>query len=162
MLTTGLIGRCDNVAFQQRDDTEWGLESEPVARCVPAGAGKNGRIRTMMAICLVSLWLALRFLPKLIVEFIATLIASALSLSSRRLARALLDGCSDTNLATARWDDRPTRAERRLLARSLDIALSRTELRSLFPGVVADVDASHFRHDGEPQVATVAGVFSTT
>lgn len=113
----------------------------------------------MMAICLVSLWLALRFLPKLIVELIATLIVSTLTLSSRRLARALLDGCGDTNLATARWDDRPTRAERLLLARSLDIALSRTELRSLFPGIVAHVDAIAFRRDGETQVAMVASLF---
>ena len=54
----------------------------------------------MMTICLVSLWLALRFLPRLIVELIATLIASALTLSSRRLARALLDRRNDTDLAT--------------------------------------------------------------
>ena len=98
----------------------------------------------MMTFCLVSLWLALRFLPRLIVELIATLIASALTLSSRRLARALLDRRNDTDLATARWDDRPTRAERRLLARSLDIALSQTELRSVFPGVMTRADAIAF------------------
>ncbi|MES2337652.1 MAG: hypothetical protein V4537_06115 [Pseudomonadota bacterium] len=77
------------------------------------------------------------WLPRLLVAAIVLIFAITLSWRVKRATRALLHNSHrDPNN-----DRKPTRAQRRLMRASLRLALHRTELRSLFPGVVAQADA---------------------
>lgn len=84
---------------------------------------------TLAAICLL---IAYRLVPVLCTGFvaiIATIIGVVLALRARRLERVILKMHCDRG-GTSR---KPTRAERRAMAVGLNVALTRTELRSLFP-----------------------------
>lgn len=78
---------------------------------------------------------AILIAPRLLVALLAILVGATLSAQSRRVAGRLLADSSirhDLN-----YDRRPSRTERRLMRKSLRLALDQTELRSLFPSITA-------------------------
>lgn len=76
--------------------------------------------------------------PRLLVLLLAMLMAASLSARLRRTTcRLLADGSIRHGL---NYDRRTSRAERRLIRKSLCLALDQVELRSLFPSTVASVD----------------------
>lgn len=75
--------------------------------------------------------------PRLLVLLLAMLMAASLSARLRRTTCRLADGSIRHGL---NYDRRTSRAERRLIRKSLCLALDQVELRSLFPSTVASVD----------------------
>ena len=76
---------------------------------------------------------ALRALPRLLVEAIATTVAVAQAIASRRAHLALIGRGVDQAREPSSWDRRPTASDRRLLKRSLRVAMRQTGSTSLFP-----------------------------
>ncbi|MEA1086462.1 hypothetical protein SFC76_19495 [Sphingomonas sp. CD22] len=90
-------------------------------------------------VLIVIIWLAARVIPIMLVGMIATIIAITLAVSSRRNARALIASRA-RHVRAARWEDRPSRADRRLFARSIRTSIRQTIVRSLFPNIAARAD----------------------
>lgn len=76
-------------------------------------------------------------LPRLAVGSIALIIAVCLSRSASRTTPRLLE--HQHNVLD--YDRKPTGAQRRQMRAGLQLALHQTELRSLFPALMAWVDA---------------------
>lgn len=89
----------------------------------------------MRLLCIA--YVGIIWLPRLVVGLIALIIAIGLSRRVARTTRQLLE----LRRADLDYDRRPTRAQRRLMRASLRLALHQTELRSLFPALMAWVDA---------------------
>ena len=90
-----------------------------------------------IAMCLAAL-LAVAVIPRLLVLMFVKFMTQHLFVRSRHVTHRLLADRSIRQDPT--YDRRPSRAERRLMRRSLHIALDQTELRSLFPSTVASVE----------------------
>lgn len=90
----------------------------------------------LLAFILITGWLAVRYVPQLIVGLIATLLGIYLIRSSRMAAQALI-GAGAAHRGKLDYDRKPSRSERRLMRRHLKLALRQTELASLLPGVMA-------------------------
>ena len=77
-----------------------------------------------------------KWAPPLLVALVVAVIAGVLARRIGRVTRRLL--------AAPRleidYDRTPSRAERRLMRKSLRVAIARTELRSLFPTIVGRMD----------------------
>lgn len=86
-------------------------------------------------IALVIISAVVRAVPRLLVAAIASLIAAALYVRSRRISRDLLGAAGSCDALD--FDRKPSRAARRAMKRSLRFAIAQTELRSLFPMTVA-------------------------
>ncbi len=89
----------------------------------------------MLLLCIA--YVGIIGLPRLVVGSIALIFAICLSRRVARTTRQLLE----LRRADLEHDRRPTRAQRRLMRASLQLALHQTELRSLFPALMACVDA---------------------
>lgn len=85
----------------------------------------------LAAVCFVVFKRLAPVLCRCLVEIVATAIALVLAMRARRLERIILP-MRDKRSA---FDSKPTHAARRVMATSLRVALSQTELRSLFPTV---------------------------
>lgn len=99
------------------------------------GSGKR-KIYVMFAFILAAVCSVIvkRLVPvpcRCVVEIVATAIGVVFALRARRLERIILP-MRDNRSA---FDSKPTRAARHAMAASLRVALSQTELRSLFPTV---------------------------
>ncbi len=98
----------------------------------------------MTVIGFITLCIALRFLPSLIASVVATGLAIASIRSSRQALRALIASPSRPRGMGAGWDQRPTAAERRMLARSLDGAIDHCVLTSLLPNIMVRAHRLHY------------------
>lgn len=76
--------------------------------------------------------------PRLLVGLLAILIGASLFARSRSVTHCLL--ANGSNRQNLKYDRRPTRAERRLMKKSLRLALDQIELRSVFPTITASVE----------------------
>ncbi len=97
----------------------------------------------MTVIGFITLCLALRFLPSLIASVVATVLAIASIRSSRQALRALMAHPSFPRGMDAGWEQRPTTAERGMLARSLDAAIDHCVLTSLLPNIMVRAHCIH-------------------
>ena len=86
----------------------------------------------VLALTLALIALLLRFVPQLLIWSVALLIGTLLVRRSRQVGRQLLLARCDL----ANFDRTPSRAERRLMRKHLQLALDQTELASLLPGVM--------------------------
>lgn len=81
---------------------------------------------------------AILIAPRLLVALLAILFGATSFARSRQVAGRLL---ADNRIRhDLNYDRRPSRAERRLMRKSLRLALDQTELRSLFPSITARVE----------------------
>ena len=91
----------------------------------------------VVILALVLTYVCAIWLPRLLVGGMALIVAITLSLHVKRTTPLLLqDAPRDLD-----YNRKPTRAQRRLMRASLRLAIRQTELRSLFPSVVAQADA---------------------
>lgn len=95
----------------------------------------------MMIFVLLVGSLTIRKAPLLLVDIAATAIGMVIVWRCRALASELI-AQRGGNLGFTSFDARPTRRQRRLMARSLAWSLRRTEMASLLP--LADVRAERF------------------
>lgn len=79
--------------------------------------------------------MAVRTLPMLLVEAVATVMMVGQVLSRDRMSRVLIDPGFDRARGMADWDRRPTAAERKVLRRGLRVAIQQTDSNSLFPHI---------------------------
>ncbi|MDY7524629.1 hypothetical protein [Sphingomonas sp. 10B4] len=92
----------------------------------------------ILNITYVAAFAAVLIAPRMLVALLAILIAATLVCRSRRIALLLL---ADSSIRSdLNYDRKPSRAERRLMRKSLRLALDQTELRSLFPSTAVWVD----------------------
>ena len=73
-----------------------------------------------------------RLLPRVVAEIVATFVGTLLAWRCSRARQALLVA-SATSSSSATCDDRPSRAQRRALRRSLQASLDITVFTSLLP-----------------------------
>lgn len=88
-----------------------------------------------MVFAIILAYLACRIVPRLLVEFVATVIGMRLVVAQRRACRRMLEGARPGE--TGSWDRNSSGAERRALKRGLNAALDMTEFTSLLPHVAA-------------------------
>lgn len=91
----------------------------------------------MLTLLLFAGYVGIIWLPRLVVAAVVVIIAVRLLLSASRRTRLLLEH----RQIGLDYDRKPTRAQRRQMRASLQLALHQTELRSLFPALMAWVDA---------------------
>ncbi|WP_137787743.1 hypothetical protein [Sphingomonas sp. 3P27F8] len=82
------------------------------------------------------LYIGAILLPRVLVACAAALVAAILAVKARGLTRLILVH-SPRDLD---YDRKPSRAQRRVMRASLQVALDQTELRSLFPTLVGRAD----------------------
>lgn len=90
----------------------------------------------LTAVIIVALW-SFKIGPRLIVEFIATVFGIILYARAGRATQVILASRNGPAAKRLDFDCRPSRAERRALAKSLRTAINLTDLGSLFPAVAA-------------------------
>jgi hypothetical protein len=78
-------------------------------------------------------YLACRIVPRLLAELVATVIGVWLVIANRRARATLLRLARP--IGTATWEQKPGRAERRAMRKSLAAAIALTEFTSLLPTV---------------------------
>lgn len=81
----------------------------------------------------VGLWL-MPFGLRLVIEILATVMMFALEVRARGNARAMCE-LRNKHVATLNFDRKPSRAERRVMATGLRLALQQTNATSLFPTI---------------------------
>lgn len=94
----------------------------------------------LIVIVIVTGCIVARFLPQVPVWMFAMIITLHLASNSKRVGREILKAKASAPGWETNYYRRPTAAERRLLKRELRLALSQTELRSLFPNVARSAD----------------------
>ena len=87
----------------------------------------------IVALAIGLLYVSAIWMPRILVALIAALIAVMLAQKARRLTRTMLAN----SMRHLDHVDKASRAERRLMRASLQVALNQTELRSLFPTLVS-------------------------
>lgn len=96
----------------------------------------------VLTIVCVTAWIILPRAARLSVAVLAMIYGFVLAARTRNTERSLLAFVDASENASADFDRKPTRGQRRAMRKSLTLALHQTEFRSLFPDIAHR--AQHF------------------
>jgi len=97
---------------------------------------------------MIAAWQEGMAIARLTVDLIATAMGIMLAIRAARVRRRIIAMRNESAAAVRDCDRRPRRAERRLLAAGLKLAIRQTEFRSLFPTTMERAERIAVLHRG--------------